>query len=51
MSLPINQDIDAVNSYRNLSVAPGQMSTSLEKLSSAGERRPQASAPGPLRLT
>ncbi|WP_300527373.1 flagellin [uncultured Nocardioides sp.] len=34
MSLRINQNIDAVNSYRNLSVTQGQMSKSLEKLSS-----------------
>lgn len=34
MGLRINQNIDAVNSYRNLSVTQGQMSKSLEKLSS-----------------
>ena len=34
MSLRINQNIDAANSYRNLSVTQGQMSKSLEKLSS-----------------
>lgn len=34
MSLRINQNIDAMNSYRNLSVTQGQMSKSLEKLSS-----------------
>src|SRR4249919_1414144 len=34
MSLRINQNIDALNSYRNLSVTNGQMSKSLEKLSS-----------------
>ena len=34
MSLRINQNIDAINSYRNLSVTQGQMSKSLEKLSS-----------------
>ncbi len=34
MSLRINQNIDAFNSYRNLSVTQGQMSRSLEKLSS-----------------
>ena len=34
MSLRINQNIDAFNSYRNLSVTDGQMSKSLEKLSS-----------------
>ena len=34
MGLRINQTIDAVNSYRNLSVTQGQMSKSLEKLSS-----------------
>ncbi len=34
MSLRINQNIDAFNSYRNLSVTQGQMSKSLEKLSS-----------------
>ncbi|GAB6986975.1 flagellin N-terminal helical domain-containing protein [Nocardioides pyridinolyticus] len=34
MSLRINQNIDALNSYRNLSVTQGQMSRSLEKLSS-----------------
>lgn len=34
MSLRINQNIDAMNSYRNLSVTSGQMSKSLEKLSS-----------------
>jgi flagellin len=34
MSLRINQNIDALNSYRNLSVTQGQMSKSLEKLSS-----------------
>ena len=34
MSLRINQNIDALNSYRNLSVTQGQLSKSLEKLSS-----------------
>lgn len=34
MSLRINQNIDAFNSYRNLSVTQNQMSKSLEKLSS-----------------
>ncbi|RYJ05327.1 MAG: flagellin, partial [Actinomycetales bacterium] len=34
MSLRINQNIDALNAYRNLSVTQGQMSKSLEKLSS-----------------
>ncbi len=34
MSLRINTNVDAVNSYRNLSVTQGQMSKSLEKLSS-----------------
>ncbi|MBC2932317.1 flagellin [Nocardioides sp. zg-1228] len=34
MGLRINQNIDAANSYRNLSVTQGQMSKSLEKLSS-----------------
>jgi flagellin len=34
MSLRINQNIAAMNSYRNLSVTDGQMSKSLEKLSS-----------------
>ncbi len=34
MSLRINQNIDALNSYRNLSVTQSQMSKSLEKLSS-----------------
>lgn len=34
MSLRINQNIDAFNAYRNLSVTQGQMSRSLEKLSS-----------------
>jgi flagellin len=34
MGLRINQNIDAMNSYRNLSVTQGQMSKSLEKLSS-----------------
>ncbi len=34
MSLRINQNIDAINAYRNLSVTQGQMSKSLEKLSS-----------------
>ncbi|MFL6156636.1 MAG: flagellin [Marmoricola sp.] len=34
MSLRINQNTDAFNSYRNLSVTQGQMSKSLEKLSS-----------------
>jgi flagellin len=34
MSLRINQNIDALNSYRNLSVTQNQMSKSLEKLSS-----------------
>ena len=34
MGLRINQNIDAINSYRNLSVTQGQMSKSLEKLSS-----------------
>ena len=34
MSLRIMQNIDALNAYRNLSVTQGQMSKSLEKLSS-----------------
>ncbi|WP_182525746.1 flagellin [Nocardioides dongkuii] len=34
MSLRINQNTDAFNTYRNLSVTQGQMSKSLEKLSS-----------------
>ena len=34
MSLRINQNIAAMNAYRNLSVTDGQMSKSLEKLSS-----------------
>ena len=34
MGLRINQNIDAFNAYRNLSVTDGQMSKSLEKLSS-----------------
>ena len=34
MGLRINQNIDAFNSYRNLSVTQGSMSKSLEKLSS-----------------
>jgi flagellin len=34
MSLRINQNTDALNSYRNLSVTQGQLSKSLEKLSS-----------------
>jgi flagellin len=34
MSLRINQNIDALNSYRNLSTTQSQMSKSLEKLSS-----------------
>jgi flagellin len=34
MSLRINQNIAAMNSYRNLSITDGQMSKSLEKLSS-----------------
>ena len=34
MSLRINQNIAAMNSYRNLSVSDGQMAKSLEKLSS-----------------
>ena len=34
MGLRINQNIDAINAYRNLSVTQGQMSKSLEKLSS-----------------
>src|ERR671916_3164379 len=34
MGLRINQNIAAQNSYRNLSVTDGQMSKSLEKLSS-----------------
>ena len=34
MSLRINQNTDALNAYRNLSVTQGQMSSSLEKLSS-----------------
>ena len=34
MSLRINQNIAAMNSYRNLSVTDGQMAKSLEKLSS-----------------
>jgi flagellin len=34
MGLRINQNIDAFNTYRNLSVTQGQMSKSLEKLSS-----------------
>ena len=45
MSLRINQNTDAFNAYRNLSVTQGQLSKSLEKLSSgfrinrAAERR------------
>src|SRR3954465_4904680 len=34
MSLRINQNTDAFHSYRNLSVTQGQLSKSLEKLSS-----------------
>ena len=34
MSLRINQNIAAMNAYRNLSVTDGQMAKSLEKLSS-----------------
>src|ERR671926_772251 len=34
MSLRINQNTEAFNAYRNLSVTQGQMSKSLEKLSS-----------------
>lgn len=34
MSLRINQNIDAFNAYRNLSITQGQMSKSMEKLSS-----------------
>jgi flagellin len=34
MSLTINQNLDAMNAYRNLSVTQGEMSKSLEKLSS-----------------
>src|SRR3954451_10643449 len=34
MGLRINQNVAAMNSYRNLSVSDGQMSKSLEKLSS-----------------
>ena len=34
MGLRINQNIAAMNAYRNLSVTDGQMSKSLEKLSS-----------------
>lgn len=34
MGLRINQNIEALNAYRNLSVTSGQMSKSLEKLSS-----------------
>jgi flagellin len=34
MGLRINQNIEAMNAYRNLSVTQGQMSKSLEKLSS-----------------
>jgi len=34
MGLRVNQNIAAINSYRNLSVTDGQMSKSLEKLSS-----------------
>src|SRR6187431_2914438 len=34
MGLRINQNIAAQNSYRNLSITSGQMSKSLEKLSS-----------------
>src|SRR5215211_5193489 len=34
MGLRINQNISAMNAYRNLSVTDGQMSKSLEKLSS-----------------
>lgn len=34
MSLRINQNVDALNAYRNLSVTQGQLSKSLEKLSS-----------------
>ena len=35
MGLRINQNIGALNAYRNLSVTQGQMSKSLEKLSAA----------------
>ena len=34
MALRINQNVDALNAYRNLSVTSGQLSKSLEKLSS-----------------
>lgn len=34
MALRINQNVDALNSYRNLSTTQGQLSKSLEKLSS-----------------
>jgi flagellin len=34
MSLRINQNIDALDAYRNLSITQGQMSSSLQKLSS-----------------
>src|SRR5687767_15759938 len=34
MGLRVNQNIAAFNSYRNLSITDGQMSKSLEKLSS-----------------
>ena len=34
MGLRINQNIEALNAYRNLSVTSGQMAKSLEKLSS-----------------
>jgi len=34
MGLRINQNVDALNAYRNLSVTQGQMSKSMEKLSS-----------------
>src|SRR3546814_7336282 len=34
MSLRINQNIEATNAYRNLSVTQGQLSKSMEKLSS-----------------
>src|ERR1044071_5299416 len=42
MSLRINQNIDAFNAYRNLSVTQGQMSKSLEKLSSGVRINPAA---------
>jgi len=40
MGLRVNNNIAALNAYRNLAVTDGQMSKSLEKLSSGFRSRP-----------